>query len=589
MTVKSKHGIYENVCLDFSRNGVYIFRGPYLLGAQQTAKDIALKASPSFENTQLANAYSICPNSVITYSPAHPAATRETVRNYIKKGDTSITDEAITSALKRFGLDVNLSTPCVALSDEYKNVLPLCAAFLRVTPYMIIDVPAGASDAILTTLKKIIDDSSSTIILVTNEERFFSGAIAIYDFTENDIILHAKDTPEAQQKSPKEPPPVRADAVRPPKKSAYLSLLRVTQSSRHYVAFGLYVVIMILAVYTTTLMSNLLVLAIHPTIDYQIHVGYRSHDVITQSHKDYAEQRNLKINNENTFTYETVKSIASNFDCEIYIQDSYYLEYKLWSGDVGVFSAPVGHGAFDSVSPSIFRLFYSNDEPKDWSNEAAITLSTAEYYNLGSDPIGKAIEYGGKTYTVVSTINSPQRLLRLSYNGSGLGVYQYDSDTYDRFIASQNNSHPVETQIMAKNSADERAILDFIVTNAPRSNLVSNEFYSIANSSDLKRAAQTFALFGLIPATILSLLLVSLLESKSIKRGMLIANDYSYRYIGAVHAKTFYTLTTLAPYVIVAAALLAVPLPLKFYTLIPSLLTLAAVGIFTAIHGHLNK
>lgn len=70
---------------------------------------------------------------------------------------------------------------------------------------------------------------------------------------------------------------------------------------------------------------------------------------------------------------------------------------------------------------------------------------------------------------------------------------------------------------------------------------------------------------------------------------MMIASGYSFRYDRAVHGKTFYALTTLAPYIIVSAVLLAVPAPIKFYTLIPTLLTIAAVGIITTIHALLNK
>lgn len=592
LTVKTKHGIYKNLCLDFSKNGLYIFRGPYLLGAQQTAKDIALKATPTFEDKTLSDAFAIDQRSVLTYSPAHPASTRETVRDYIKKGDPSVTDEVVASALKNFGLEINLSTPCVALSDEYKNSLPIIAAFLRETPYMIIDVPKGAGDATLTLLKKAIDESSSTVILITNEERFFSGAIAIYDFTENDIILHAKDTPEVQQNPYVSAPPPKEATNRQARVSAYSSLLRVTQSTMHYIAFGLFLIIMLIAVLTTWITNNFLVNLTDPSlIDCQIQVRY-SDDVISQNNKDYAEQRNLMINNENNFSFDTVKNIASNFDCEVYIRDSYYIEYELWRGDVAVFSAPIGYGAtLPSIlsPPSIFQLECPNGVPKDWSNEAAISPSAAEHYNLGSDPIGKTLVYNGKTYTVTSTIYSPQRILRLSYNGSGLGVYQYDSETYAKFIESQIVTYPEESLIIAKNAADEFAILDHIITNAPRSYVLSNEFYYTAHSRLFKNATQNIALFGLIPATLLSLLLVSILESKSIKRGMMIASGYSFRYDRAVHGKTFYALTTLAPYIIVSAVLLAVPAPIKFYTLIPTLLTIAAVGIITTIHALLNK
>lgn len=586
LTVKTPVGEYKGLRFDFSKRGVYVLRGTYLTGASKAARAIALNALPTFDSQELTDSFGADRNSVITYVPPIIASTRETVFDYIKKGDPSITSDDVVAVLKRFNVGEPLSTPCVALNDELKSALPICAAFVRETPYIIIDVPHGAGDATLSLLNEALNETTATVILVTNENRFFDKAVAFYDFTENDVVCRVNKSSDDESESVETAaPPPKTAATRASRVSAYRSLLKVTQSPRHYVVFALFLLFTIgsslYSYFSFNNIGNTTALR-----DNQIHVIY-SND-IGDRNIGYAEERDLDINSAARFSVNNVRHVANNFDCDIYVKEYNHFENIDYSSGVFVFSAPEGFGVFRYLLSDMNYYFDSGRYdaiPKDWEREAALSTKAAEHFALGDNPVGKTITYDGQTYTVVSMIDTPNPAMRLSYNGSGLGVYQYQRDTFDAFVEETGINSP-EVLFVTKTAQQELDILDYIVAYAPNSRILSNTYIDIADYRSNLALSNYFAARRSIFVGAIMILLLIIVCRRYIERGIRIANSYVYRYTNTVRGKTAFILITLAPFILSAVIMMiGFPSPVRYYLLIPTLLSCVTIGIMSAVYN----
>lgn len=511
-----------------------------------------------------------------------------TVREYIKKGRTDITDEKILKCLGELNaeellLDMNIKN----LSGGEKVKVAIAATLLKNTPYIFLDEPTNNLDnKSVEDLCKVLKNHAKnhTIIIVSHDNRIILENCKYIKVKNNTIVQEYEKGSDINVEYPSN---IDVD-----KRKMFFNIVR---SKVRTAGVFLIIVMIIMAMYLNNYnYSHSLSTGSNDIPQGKMIVAYMGDMEYSDLNRVYCDEKSIDIAEEkyySTISFDDIKSIADMNEVEkiIILNDSYYYKVisAMQSGTMSENVVPISQPE-DISEYSYNYLGYGNKSelitkgryPADGRYEAAVSEQILKkHYNytdkMLKGAIGDKILVDGEMYKIVGFTALDTYILSYS-SDKDYGYYEYNSETFDAFTEKlkefRNREEYYlqdETEVMyIYTKGSEEKLLDMLMKEYPAQNYNSKVYSEVW----IKGYDKPIILKSILINCILSLLLANVILSinaGTVKLQAAKLKDYENYYLGQKKEKKYFVLSYVMEFIVVIFIMLVISFQ---YTSYPKLI-----------------
>jgi len=550
---------------DFSKNGIYIFKGENGSGKTTTIKKILFeKYNVSFGDASFKDHFDKNKRyKLFSYVPQYIYPSNIAIKNYLFPFQSNKNKEII-NLFKIFDLNFDPNCKIQVLSTGERMKLAIIRALAKKTPYIFLDEVTNNLD----------NKSVNTLIAILKK---YSKNHVIIISSHDKRILDLKDVNGTYKFSNKK-------IEFTPGLKSYQEQLKLSEIKNMNIFSFLYNFlfkpIQLLTVAVTILFIFNLNLYITDSLFKNYHEDeqknnnivfvYDSDKKISQWNIDYTKNQKIKIdlNNSNRIKYTSITNLMENEKIEtIYFHDIEYdinlaqkINEKTAINDINLISIPdfIANNYSDSFGFFTDYLLYEGKFPKDYKNEILISKNLlVKHFNYDINLVDKAIEdyiiINQEKYKIVGFHHLDIAVVSFDKKNN-FGIYQYQNkEDYINFSNKLSKymeaKEYFETEVISSffiktKENKEKEVLDYLMKNYSANNFLSNSYSKIlARVYNQKILVDYFIKTNIL--VILFSVIIFFINKSAIKINLKIIDNFDNYYITNNKIKHIYSISSL--------------------------------------------
>lgn len=583
LCISNKRIHLNDISMDFSLCGIYLIKGEIGCGKTTLMETLMFDDySVSFPDSVQADLFWKDRCKLFTYIPQNCCVTSLSVKEYIKKSNRAITDQAIASMFKEFELSGQLlDKPFSVLSGGEQVKVAIMTGLLKGTPYLFLDEPTNNLDnqtvdllcKVLTTYAK-----SRRIIIISHDPRLNLQPNTEYIFEKKTVKARNHGVIESQQETISQKPNV----IRP---GFFGVVFRLAMNTPFIVTLLTLFCILGGSLYLAHIMLQHELITEKPPEEGYVFAKYSNqYDSILER---YAKAENLQIDEsryEEGVPLDQIPELyAANDVKEIYIHDTEYIDdlQKMintgqYSDSLLLFSMPaIWYTDFYDLSGIDLGLSLTNGSlPQDHQNEVAISKALLiKDFGYSEEAAEQAIgdqilisdERTGLHSAYTITGFTYYDIAVISYDPAFCyGIYHYSPDTYDAFSKSlcdylvkiDATPNTAEEILIRTEPKSERKLLNLMMQEYPANYYYSNVYVQIW-AKQFNRSLFIKLLIINLTIAVVSALILYLMNKNAIAYNMQFLTDFGNYYLDRKKMYCYYAAVLLSTFCLCAAAIFA--------------------------------
>lgn len=425
--------------------------------------------------------------------------------NYQVKLKDFIDIEKAKYYIEKFSFKADKDASIEKLSGGEYQKLILIRAFLKNTPYIIMDEPTNSlDDKSIEVLKELLEEKrkNKTIIITTHDSRLNVDFDGIYNIENRELSMVKGNNNDENKKEKNQNNKIK------------LKFSNLILSS-----FNIFVVIIILA------MISLITDKLGEKISFDIFINqkYQNDNYLELKYlsgecSDYSILKEGKCHNQKSLDNSYLNRLSKNDSIEkIFIIDDYKLDILESSKNkLEYFSIPrimSDTPTLAFATPCSISALVKGRVTNDYESEVVISNYLAnKFFNLHKDILNKEIVINDKVYKIVGI--SKYNTVCTSYNGDNKGVFEYNKKDYQQMVANKKEGYYDNVQadniIIVFKEKINKSNLDLIIDDINGYQLAAN--YPITKEMQLRIIDQIplFILIIVSCAVVLSIIILIL-------------------------------------------------------------------------------
>lgn len=587
--IKNQYVEFTDVCLDFSKIGLYLVTGDNGSGKSTLIKSIMFgNECPEFSNAQWREAFHKARYKLIGYVSQDDVDTSDTVWEFLSKHNLVSSSKA-HALMDAFHLqEIEFSKRFAVLSGGEKRKLMIVSALIKETPYVVLDEPTNSlDDQSVASLIDLLTREAAlrTVILVSHDPRLKDITKRTICVTRGTIVQNHGTTGADSN----EVHVIRNLPVVSPKRFLWRGM--------HYKGQFAWMLVLFLGFGLLAMLNHFLYY-----IGYAVNEAPKSNQILIQSvdraytqlNEKYVIGEHLEIDAtriHHLIAYDDIPTIATLIGIQkIYMADIAYISAYYRGDDDGihrpffVFSIPSIVSGSTQISgflsdPELFYLEMGR-LPYDGEHEVAISanmLSQHYGFDVPASAMNQMIEIDQTHYRVVGILFEDIAIVSYEIN-DGYGIYVYQVENYSSFKSKQIEFLTMEQAYLNVDSllvetipGFERSVLNRLIQTYPANNYVSNHFVLMFNHTHNRQFQ--LAMWLTNTGVSIALAVIYALGTKSkikTQAGRIV--DYENYYVDAFSVRRVFLLQSMVYYLLLLGFGLIISLILGLFTQLNSII-----------------